>query len=153
MCRCSSFELHSVYRKDSLYFYKTVKTKTYSFRSWSSGLISRVTASTTLNMEAAPSSETLGDTSTITRIPYFLGPCHHGTARPGVPDGGDRLQIWMVSENILDKRSRQPIRGSPSAWGLGEGLETRHKNTLVTTCYTGPRTWTDILEGLANNGR
>jgi hypothetical protein len=33
-------------------------------------------------------------------------PCHHGMARPQVPDGGDDLQFWRAAANILNK---QPI--------------------------------------------
>jgi len=33
--------------------------------------------------------------------PYYVGPCHHGTARPRLADGGDGLQIWRVPMNIL----------------------------------------------------
>jgi hypothetical protein len=32
--------------------------------------------------------------------------CHHGMARPQVADGGDDLQIWRVSANILNKQSQ-----------------------------------------------
>jgi hypothetical protein len=32
--------------------------------------------------------------------------------------------IWKVDANILKKLSRQPTRGGPSAWGLGEGPTT-----------------------------
>jgi hypothetical protein len=40
--------------------------------------------------------------------PLFIGrvkwvPCHHGTARPQVADGGDGLQIRRVAANILKK--------------------------------------------------
>jgi hypothetical protein len=36
-------------------------------------------------------------------------PCHHGTARSQVADGGDGLQVWRVAENIVTCRpiSRQ----------------------------------------------
>jgi hypothetical protein len=32
-------------------------------------------------------------------------PCHYGTASPHVADGGDALQIWLVTANILNKQS------------------------------------------------
>jgi hypothetical protein len=38
-------------------------------------------------------------------------PCHHGTARPRFADGGDGLQIWRVTANILNKQSRIADRG------------------------------------------
>jgi hypothetical protein len=28
---------------------------------------------------------------------------HHGMVRPRVADGGDRLQLWRVAENILNE--------------------------------------------------
>jgi hypothetical protein len=30
--------------------------------------------------------------------------CHHGMSCPQVADGGDRLQIWRVAANVLNKR-------------------------------------------------
>jgi hypothetical protein len=33
-------------------------------------------------------------------------PCHYGMARPQVADGGDALQFWRASANILNKQSR-----------------------------------------------
>jgi hypothetical protein len=38
-------------------------------------------------------------------------PCHHGTARPQVADGGDGLQIWRVAANILNEQSRTAENG------------------------------------------
>jgi hypothetical protein len=32
-----------------------------------------------------------------------VGPCHHGMARPVVMNGGDGLQIWGLSANMLNK--------------------------------------------------
>lgn len=46
-----------------------------------------------------------------------MGPCHHDM-RPGVPDGGDDLQIWSVVANIMNK---QWPMGSPPALGFGGG--------------------------------
>jgi hypothetical protein len=43
-------------------------------------------------------------------------------ARPRVADGGDCLR---VSSRGL------PTRGGPPAWGLGEGLTTHRKNSLL----------------------
>jgi hypothetical protein len=33
-------------------------------------------------------------------------PCHHGMGRPQVADGGDGLQIWKVTANIMNKQLR-----------------------------------------------
>jgi hypothetical protein len=35
--------------------------------------------------------------------------------------------------NTLNKQSRQPTRGGPPAWGLGELLKTPHRKKLP--CY------------------
>jgi hypothetical protein len=35
----------------------------------------------------------------------------------------ERLPIWRVVANIFNK---QPTRGSPPAWGMGEVLTTHH---------------------------
>jgi hypothetical protein len=57
---------------------------------------------------------------------------------------GEELQIYRISSR------GQPIRCDPSAWGLGEGLQTPYcKQKLVTKCYIGPWTLTDSLERLA----
>jgi hypothetical protein len=48
-------------------------------------------------------------------------PCHHGMARPQVADGGDGLQIWRVSANILNKQSRTADRGWSTSLGVGRG--------------------------------
>jgi predicted NUDIX family NTP pyrophosphohydrolase len=48
-------------------------------------------------------------------------PCHHGMARPQVADGGDGLQIWGVSANILNKQSRTAEMEWPSNLGVGRG--------------------------------
>jgi hypothetical protein len=38
--------------------------------------------------------------------PCFVRYCHQGMARPGIFDGGDGLQMWRVTANILNKRLR-----------------------------------------------
>jgi len=43
-----------------------------------------------------------------------VGPCHHGTTRPRVADGGDGLQIWKVVANMLDEKARTADKG----WAL-----------------------------------
>jgi hypothetical protein len=42
---------------------------------------------------------------TIT-FPCYVGPCHHGMARPRVAGGGNGLQIWKVAVNRVNKQSR-----------------------------------------------
>jgi hypothetical protein len=32
--------------------------------------------------------------------------CYHGMARPQVADGGDALQVWKETANILNMKSR-----------------------------------------------
>jgi hypothetical protein len=59
-------------------------------------------------------------------------PCHHGMARPQVPDEGDDLQIWRVAAIKLNKQSRTAEKG----W-LVVGLTPHRKK---------PRTWTDPLD-------
>jgi len=41
--------------------------------------------------------------------------CHHVMARSQVEDGGDGLQIWRVSENVLNKQTRTAESVGPSA--------------------------------------
>jgi hypothetical protein len=48
-------------------------------------------------------------------------PCHHGLARPQVADGGDGLQIWRISANILNKQSRTADKVWSSRLGFGRG--------------------------------
>jgi hypothetical protein len=49
-------------------------------------------------------------------------------------DGGDGLQIWRVSVNILNKQSWTDDGGVPPAWGLGVGLTTLHQKKKKA-CY------------------
>jgi hypothetical protein len=55
--------------------------------------------------------------------------CHHGMARPQVADGGDGLQMWRVTGNILNKQSRTADKGWPSSLWVGRGLTTPHRKT------------------------
>jgi hypothetical protein len=49
----------------------------------------------------------------------------------------DRLQIWRLAANILNKQSQTDNKGWPSSLGLGVGLTTPHrKKNLVRTIYT-----------------
>jgi len=56
---------------------------------------------------------------------------------------GGSLRIYCV---ICCAR---PTKGDPPAWGLGEGLTSYRKRTIVK-CHTGPRTWTDSLERVSS---
>jgi hypothetical protein len=47
-----------------------------------------------------------------------------------VADGGGE---WRIGANILNKQPRQPIRGGPAAWGLGEVLTIPHLK--IPACY------------------
>jgi hypothetical protein len=38
-------------------------------------------------------------------------PVTQGMARPQVADGGDALQVWRVSANILNKKARTADKG------------------------------------------
>jgi hypothetical protein len=69
-------------------------------------------------------------------------------ARPQVADGGDSLQVWRVTANILNKQSRTADKGWSSSWGVGRGatLLLTVKNKLVTKDHKKPRTWTDSLD-------
>jgi hypothetical protein len=68
-------------------------------------------------------------------------PCHHGTARTRVEDGGDGLQIWKVAVNILNKRSQTASEGWSSSLGVGRGANKSLalQNHLITKCYIEPR--------------
>jgi hypothetical protein len=44
-------------------------------------------------------------------IYYRWVPCHHDMARPQVADGGNTLQVWRVTANILNKQSRTADKG------------------------------------------
>jgi hypothetical protein len=48
-------------------------------------------------------------------------PCHYGTARPQVTDGGDGLQIWRVAANILNKQSWTVDTEWSCSLGAGRG--------------------------------
>jgi hypothetical protein len=53
--------------------------------------------------------------------PCYVGPYHHGMARPRVADGGDSLKIWSVAANILNKHLRTVDKG----WSSSLGVEWR----------------------------
>jgi hypothetical protein len=55
-------------------------------------------------------------------------------ARPQVADGGDALQIWRVSANILNKQSRTSDNELSSSSGVGRDLKTFYRKIFVTKC-------------------
>jgi hypothetical protein len=62
-------------------------------------------------------------------------------ARPQVADGGDGLQIWRVSANILNKQSGKADKGWSSSLGVGRGV---NKFSLLKK-----HIFTNVLQGLA----
>jgi hypothetical protein len=44
-------------------------------------------------------------------FPCYVGPCHHGMARPRVAVGGDGLQLWRVVANIFNMQSHTADNG------------------------------------------
>jgi len=71
----------------------------------------------------------------------YTKPCYAGSLSPRQgADGGDGLQIWRISANILNKQSQTADNGWSSSLGVSEGLTTpNRKNKLATKCYIGPR--------------
>ena len=63
-----------------------------------------------------------------------MGSCHLSKACHQVADGAVGIQIWKVLANVLAARKRC----GPSAWEVGAGLKTLHKNQHVVKYYTGP---------------
>jgi hypothetical protein len=57
----------------------------------------------------------------------FQSPRHGASLRCGWKNG---LRIWRVAANTLNKQSREPTRGDPPAWVLGEVLTTPHRKKL-----------------------
>ena len=45
----------------------------------------------------------------------------------------ERLPIWEVAVNILNKQSRTADKGGRPVWGLGEVLTTPHHKNI--SCY------------------
>jgi hypothetical protein len=37
----------------------------------------------------------------MVQTPRYEGPCHHGTVRLRIADGGDDLQTWTATANII----------------------------------------------------
>jgi hypothetical protein len=62
-------------------------------------------------------------------------------AHPQVADGGDGLQVWRVTANILNKESRTADKGWSSNLGVGRGANNSTvKYKLDIKCHEGPRT-------------
>jgi hypothetical protein len=60
-------------------------------------------------------------------LPCYVGPCHHSMARPWIANGGDGLQIWRVTTNILNKQSREAEKGWSSSLGqIRDGSHCLH---------------------------
>jgi hypothetical protein len=78
----------------------------------------------------------------------WWSPCHHGMARPQVADGGDRdrLQVWRVAANILNKQSRTADKRWSSGFECWTNNSSPQKNYLFTKCHKGPRIWRDPLD-------
>jgi hypothetical protein len=60
-------------------------------------------------------------------------PCRNGMMCPQVVNGGECLQIWKVSVNILNKQSRTADKGWTSSLSLDMGLTTPHLEKII--CY------------------
>jgi hypothetical protein len=45
----------------------------------------------------------------------------------------ERLPVWRVAANVLNKQPRTSERGGSPAWGLGEVLTTLHLKNV--SCY------------------
>jgi hypothetical protein len=63
----------------------------------------------------------------------YVGPCHHGMARPQVADGGEGLQIWRGAANILNKQTWTADKGWSSDLGVGRGANNSspYKRTML----------------------
>jgi hypothetical protein len=55
-------------------------------------------------------------------------------ARPQVATGGDRLQIWTVAVNTLNKQSRTADRGWSSSLVVRRGASNHHRKTPDLLC-------------------
>jgi hypothetical protein len=60
-------------------------------------------------------------------VPCFVGPCHHGMARPQVAEGRTVFDMEGSSSR------GQPTRGGPLAWGLGKVPATPPSEKQI--CY------------------
>jgi hypothetical protein len=63
---------------------------------------------------------------------WWVGPCHHGMARPQFADGGTasnmkgKLRVYWINSR------EQPTVGGPPAWVLGEVLITPHRKYVFS---------------------
>jgi hypothetical protein len=68
--------------------------------------------------------------------------------RPQDADGGDGLQIWRATANILNKQSRTADKRWSSSLGAGRAAKKSSPTKILffMECYIGPRTFTDSLD-------
>jgi len=52
---------------------------------------------------------------------FKMVPCHHGTARHRVSDGGDGTQVWRIAANISSNQSCTADKGWSSSFGVERG--------------------------------
>jgi hypothetical protein len=57
----------------------------------------------------------------VCKVTMNVGPCHHGTARPQVADGGTASYIWRVAVNKLNKQPWTVDEGWSFGLGVGRG--------------------------------
>jgi hypothetical protein len=78
----------------------------------------------------------------------YVGPSHHGLARPRVANRGGGIQVWKLAVNISNKQSRTTAREWSSSLGLSGGLTTLR---IKPSCYEMLHRASD-LEGSCENG-
>jgi hypothetical protein len=59
------------------------------------------------------------DSTDTNIISYYVGPFHHSMVCPWVVDGGDGLQIWRVSADVLNEQLQTASKGWSSILGIG----------------------------------
>jgi len=68
---------------------------------------------------------------------YWIDTLHyvgsHSMTCPLAAHGGNSLQIWMVTVNILNKQLQTAYKGWSSSWGLDKELTTPHHKQ--PSCY------------------
>jgi hypothetical protein len=78
----------------------------------------------------------------VVLCPRYVGPCHHGMARPRVSDGGYGLHIWRLAANILNKLSGETDKMWSSSLGVGRGVNNsspQKKNSSLRNVTQGLR--------------
>lgn len=84
--------------------------------------------------------------------PCEVGPCYHSMAHSPVVGGGNDLQMWRVSADILNKQSRTTDKGWSSNLRDKRKLTTLHcENRLMQNVAQGIRNgrivWKDLGGG------